>query len=46
MTKPIGVTEYKLSDFVPEEFAHTLPSVEDLEKRVKMRLDINDDGDK
>ena len=46
MTKPIGVTEYKLSDFVPEEFASTLPSIEDIEKRVKMRLDINDDGDK
>jgi hypothetical protein len=44
MTKPIGVTEYKLSDFVPKEFASTLPSVEDIEKRIKMRLDI-DDGD-
>jgi predicted nuclease of restriction endonuclease-like (RecB) superfamily len=46
ITKPIGVTEYKLSDFVPAEFENTLPSIEDIEKRVKMRLDINDDDDK
>jgi predicted nuclease of restriction endonuclease-like (RecB) superfamily len=46
MTKPMGVAEYKLSDFVPEQFADTLPSAEDIERRVKMRLDINEDGDK
>ena len=40
--KPIGVSEYKLSDFVPAEFADTLPSAEDIEKRVKAQLDIND----
>jgi predicted nuclease of restriction endonuclease-like (RecB) superfamily len=45
MTKPMGVSEYKLSDFVPEEFESTLPSAEDIEKRIKMRLDINEDGD-
>lgn len=42
MTKPIGVTEYKLSGFVPKEFADALPSVEDIEKRVKMQFDINE----
>jgi predicted nuclease of restriction endonuclease-like (RecB) superfamily len=46
MTKPMGVSEYRLSDFVPEEFASTLPSAEDIEKRIKMRLDINNDADK
>ncbi|MDR2266674.1 MAG: PDDEXK nuclease domain-containing protein [Christensenellaceae bacterium] len=45
MTKPISVAKYKLSDFVPEELSSTLPSIEDLEKRVKMQLDIKDDGD-
>jgi len=46
MAKPIGVTEYKLSDFVPEEFADALPSADDIEKRVKLRLDIDEDGKK
>ena len=34
INKPIGVSEYKLSDFVPAEFIDTLPSAEDIEKRV------------
>ena len=34
INKPIGVSEYKLSDFVPKELADTLPSVEDIEKRI------------
>jgi len=40
INKPIGVSEYKLSDFVPAEFADTLPSAEDIEKRVKIKFDI------
>lgn len=40
INKPIGVSEYKLSDFVPEELADTLPSAEDIEKRIKSRYDI------
>jgi len=40
--KPIGVSEYKLSDFVPEEFADTLPSAEDIEKRIREKYDIED----
>ena len=42
ISKPIGVSEYKLSDFVPAEFLDTLPSAEDIEKRIKMEFDIDD----
>ena len=46
INKPIGVSEYKLSDFVPAELIDTLPSAEDIEKRIKMELDIDDtEGD-
>ncbi|MDR2965589.1 MAG: PDDEXK nuclease domain-containing protein [Treponema sp.] len=45
INKPIGVSEYKLSDFVPEELIDTLPSAEDIEKRVKLKFDIEDNGD-
>lgn len=34
MTKPIGVSEYKLINVLPEELQATLPSVEDIESRV------------
>ncbi len=34
MSKPIGVSEYKLIDVLPEELQETLPSVEDIETRV------------
>jgi len=40
INKPIGVSEYKLSEFVPAEFADTLPSAEDIEKRIKLEFDI------
>jgi predicted nuclease of restriction endonuclease-like (RecB) superfamily len=40
INKPIGVSEYKLSDFVPEELADTLPSAEDIEKRIKAKYEI------
>jgi len=44
INKPIGVSEYKLSDFVPNELSDTLPSAEDIEKRIKSKysLDIDD----
>ena len=42
INKPIGVSEYKLSDFVPAELIDTLPSAEDTEKRVKLKYDIDD----
>jgi len=43
INKPIGVSEYKLSDFVPAELVNTLPSAEDIEKRVKIKFDIESD---
>ena len=42
INKPIGVSEYKLSDFIPAELVDTLPSAEDIEKRVKLEFDIED----
>jgi len=42
INKPIGVSEYKLSDFVPEELADTLPSVDDIEKRIKDKYEIEE----
>jgi len=40
INKPIGVSEYKLSDFVPDEFLDTLPSAEDIEKRIQEKYRI------
>jgi predicted nuclease of restriction endonuclease-like (RecB) superfamily len=40
INKPIGVSEYRLSDFVPQELADTLPSAEDIEKRIKGKYEI------
>ena len=34
MTKPIGVSEYKITHELPEELLRQLPSVEDIEKRI------------
>jgi predicted nuclease of restriction endonuclease-like (RecB) superfamily len=43
INKPIGVSEYKLSDFVPAELVDTLPSAEDIEKRIKDKYEIEGD---
>jgi predicted nuclease of restriction endonuclease-like (RecB) superfamily len=43
INKPIGVSEYKLSDFVPQELADTLPSTEDIEKRIMKKYEIKED---
>jgi len=40
INKPIGVSEYKLSDFVPSELIDTLPSAEDIEKRIRSKYKI------
>jgi len=42
INKPIGVSEYKLSDFVPQELVDTLPSAEDIEKRIKSKYKIEE----
>lgn len=36
MTKPMGVSEYKLMENVPKELANVLPSAEDIKTRIKM----------
>ncbi len=48
MTKPIGVSEYKLFDELPEEFEDTLPTIEDLENHIscfdgEILIDENED---
>jgi len=43
INKPIGVSEYRLSDFVPRELADTLPSAEDIEKRINSKYEIKED---
>ncbi|MCL2131644.1 MAG: PDDEXK nuclease domain-containing protein [Lentimicrobiaceae bacterium] len=35
INQPIGVSEYKLSKLLPETFKSALPSIEDIEKRLK-----------
>lgn len=35
VSKPIGVSEYKVTGVLPEEFAKQLPSVEDIQSRIK-----------
>ena len=34
MTKPIGVSEYKLFDDLPNELQEALPTAEDIEARI------------
>lgn len=34
MSKPIGVSEYKITDNLPEELGRQLPSIEDIQKRI------------
>ena len=43
INKPIGVSEYKLSDFLPQELAVMLPSAEDIEKRIHSKYNIKED---
>jgi len=43
INKPIGVSEYKLSDFIPQELVDTLPTAEDIEKRIKTKYFIEED---
>ncbi len=41
MTKPIGVSEYKLMNILPAELQNTLPSVADIEARVLKKYDCD-----
>ena len=35
MSKPIGISEYKITNNLPEELEKQLPSIEDIQKRIK-----------
>jgi len=35
MSKPIGISEYKITNDLPKELEKQLPSVEDIQKRIK-----------
>jgi predicted nuclease of restriction endonuclease-like (RecB) superfamily len=39
MTKPIGISEYRITSLLPNEFRDALPSAEDIEKRIMPRED-------
>jgi len=45
INKPIGVSAYRLSDFVPQELADTLPSAEDIERRIRRKYAIETEED-
>lgn len=42
MSKPIGVSEYRLTDAIPKELQSSLPSIEDFERELK-ELDVEDE---
>ena len=39
MTKPMGVSEYKVTSDLPENLSKQLPSVEDIQKRISLKND-------
>jgi len=41
MSNPIGISEYKITNSLPEELEKQLPSVEDIQKRIKKIIKIN-----
>jgi hypothetical protein len=45
MTKPIGVSEYRLTESLPQELEATLPSIEDIEKRVRSKFELPEGGE-
>jgi len=42
--KPIGVSEYKLFEKLPKEYEDVLPSAEDIEKRIGLQTDEDDES--
>ena len=42
INRPIGVSEYKLVEKLPSELENALPSVEDIEKRIKAKFEIKE----
>ena len=43
INRPIRVSEYKLVETLPSELENALPSVEDIEKRIKAKYEIEGD---
>jgi predicted nuclease of restriction endonuclease-like (RecB) superfamily len=43
MSKPIGVSEFRVGDAIPEELKSNLPSIEDLERELR---EMDDEGEK
>ena len=38
MTKPIGISEYRLTNYLPKEFETALPTIEDMEKHIAVDM--------
>ncbi|MDR1748787.1 MAG: PDDEXK nuclease domain-containing protein [Spirochaetaceae bacterium] len=45
INRPIGVSEYQLTEYLPKELENALPSVEDIEKRVRAKYELSDEGE-
>lgn len=45
MSKPIGVSEYKLTQEIPEAFKRALPDAEAWEKHIRLPLDEENNAD-
>lgn len=43
ISKPIGISEYKLTGYLPEGFENALPTVEEITYRIKSQIEIADD---
>ena len=43
ITKPIGVTEYRLLETLPQEYEKMLPSVEDIKSRIALEMDTTEE---
>ena len=43
MTKPIGISEYKFMQELPVEFEKILPSIEDIENRIRIKEEEGDE---
>jgi hypothetical protein len=44
INRPIGVSEYRLTETLPQELVVALPSIEDIEKRVRAKYNVDKDA--
>ena len=42
INKPIGISEYKLTDSIPKDLKGKLPSIEELEKELEALKKVNE----